>query len=272
MKTKKLTYYKAGQTKKSNYYKIGQTMLFYVGLILLWELVYWLGTGRLELWKSYAFPEPLGVLRAGLRMAGNNTLWYAIFYSGIRAAVGFLLSIAIGMVLGVILSIGKNISRFLKPLFLGIQTLPSVCWVPFAILWFGLDEKAIIFVVVMGAAFSITLSVESAVRNVNPLLIRAARTMGAEGRMLYLRVIFPASLPAFITGLRQGWSFAWRALMAGEVMNSTIGLGHSLTMGRDLADINQVMLVMLVIILLGIIIDRGIISRVESRILRKRGF
>lgn len=247
------------------------SIVFFAALILLWELAFLLGTSWLEIWKSYAFPEPLGVLRAGIRMASNHSLWYAIAYSGTRAAAGFGLSIVIGVLVGLALSTGTKIMYYLKPFLMGVQTLPSVCWVPFAILWFGLDEKAIIFVVIMGASFSIALSVESAIRNINPLLIRVARTMGAEGLTLYRRVVIPACLPAFIAGLRQGWSFAWRALMAGEVMSSTVGLGHSLMMGRDLADINQVMLIMLLIILLGIIVDRGIISQIETNVLRKRG-
>ncbi len=247
------------------------SILFFAVLILLWELLFLLGTRWLGIWKSYAFPEPLGVLRAGLRMAANHSLWYAMAYSGLRAAAGFGLSIVIGVLVSLALGSGTKPMNYLKPFLTGVQTLPSVCWVPFAILWFGLDEKAIIFVVVMGASFSIALSVESAIRNVNPLLVRVARTMGAEGFMLYRRVIIPAGMPAFIAGLRQGWSFAWRALMAGEVMSSTVGLGHSLMMGRDLADINQVMLVMLLIIMLGIFIDRGIISQIETHVLRKRG-
>ena len=165
----------------------------------------------------------------------------------------------------------EKIHGCLHPLLLGLQTLPSICWVPFAILWFGLDESAVLFVVVMGSAFSIALSVRNGIRNVNPLWIKAAKTMGADRKQLYIKVMLPASMPAFVEGLRQGWSFAWRALMSGEVMSATVGLGHTLMMGRDLADINQVMLVMLVIILIGIIIDRFVFWRIEERILRKRG-
>ena len=154
---------------------------------------------------------------------------------------------------------------------MGLQTLPSICWVPFAILWFGLDESAIIFVVVMGSAFSVALSVRNGIRNVNPLWIKVARTMGADKKKLYLKVIIPASMPEFIEGLRQGWSFAWRALMSGEVMSATVGLGHTLTMGRDLADINQVMLVMIVIVLIGVLIDRFVFRQIEEGMLKKRG-
>ena len=172
---------------------------------------------------------------------------------------------------GIIIINSEYMCRNLKPVILGIQTLPSICWVPFAILWFGLGESAIIFVVVMGSAFSIALAVESGVKNVPPVYIKAAQTMGIGTFDLYRKVIFPAALPAFVSGLKQGWSFAWRALMSGEVMSASVGLGYTLILGRDLADINQVMTVMLVIIVLGIIVDKGIFMQVENRMLRKRG-
>ena len=154
---------------------------------------------------------------------------------------------------------------------LGVQTLPSVCWVPFSILWFGLSTKAILFVTVMGSAFSIAISVDNAIKNVLPIYTKAALTMGASKRQIYLHVILPACLPEFLTGLKQGWSFAWRALMAGEVMTTSIGLGQTLITGRDLADINQVMLVMLVIVAVGMLIDKCFFSVLEHRILLKRG-
>ena len=163
------------------------------------------------------------------------------------------------------------LERNLKPLILGIQTLPSICWVPFAILWFGLTESAIVFVIVMGSAFGIALSIESGIKNIPPIYIKAAQTMGVKPLALYRRVIFPAALPAFISGLKQGWSFAWRALMSGEVMSASVGLGYTLMVGRDLADINQVMSVMLIIICIGILIDKGIFSLLENHILRQRG-
>ena len=117
----------------------------------------------------------------------------------------------------------------------------------------------------MGSAFGIALSIESGIKNIPPIYIKAAQTMGVKPLALYRRVIFPAALPAFISGLKQGWSFAWRALMSGEVMSASVGLGYTLMVGRDLADINQVMSVML------IIIDKGIFSLLENHILRQRG-
>ena len=123
----------------------------------------------------------------------------------------------------------------------------------------------------MGSAFSIAIAVEGGIKSVPPIYIRAARTMGVSGQKLYTKVIFPAALPSFVSGLKQGWSFAWRALMSGEVMSASVGLGFTLMVGRDLADINQVMTVMLVIVVIGILIDKGIFFNVEQHILRKRG-
>lgn len=251
--------------------KIIGSVLFAVGLIALWQLLYVAATDWFDWAKPYAVPHPLGVWKSICALTVNGTLLSAVASSMLRVLAGFAISIVIGIILGILIIQSEYLARNLKPLILGIQTLPSICWVPFAILWFGLGESAIIFVVVMGSAFSIAIAVESGVKNVPPIYIRAARTMGVTGQKMYTRVIFPAALPSFVSGLKQGWSFAWRALMSGEVMSASVGLGFTLMVGRDLADINQVMTVMLVIILIGIIIDKGIFSTAERRILRKRG-
>jgi NitT/TauT family transport system permease protein len=251
--------------------KIAKQTLFYVCLILAWQLVFWLGTEVLTIWKPYAFPNPWGVWLSLGRMINQQTLGPAVAHSLQRALIGYLYAVALGAVVGLLLSRSKTVSTLLKPLILGIQSLPSVCWVPFAILWFGLTESSIIFVIVIGSAFSITIAVEAGIRNVPPLYIRAARTMGAEGVLLYWRVILPASLPSLLTGLKQGWSFAWRALMSAEVMSATIGLGQALMMGRDLADINRVMLVIILIIIIGMLIEKFVFSIVEERVLRRIG-
>ena len=123
----------------------------------------------------------------------------------------------------------------------------------------------------MGSAFGIAIAIENCVKNVPPVYIRAAKTMGVNTFQLYHDVIFPAALPSFIAGLKQGWSFAWRALMSGDVMSASIGLGYTLMVGRDLADINQVMTIMLAIVLIGVLVDKGLFSTLEYRILKKRG-
>ncbi len=251
--------------------RITGSVLFYVGLVLLWQLFYVAGTDWLGLAKPYAVPHPTGVWDSVCRLLADGTLLTAIGYSLARALGGFAAAIVIGVILAVIILNFDFMNRNLKPLVLGIQTLPSICWVPFAILWFGLGESAILFVVVMGSAFGIAMSMESGVKNVPPIYIRAARTMGVNSFQMYRKVILPAALPSFISGLKQGWSFAWRALMSGEVMSASVGLGYTLMMGRDLADINQVMTVILVIIAIGIIVDKGVFSLAENRILRRRG-
>lgn len=251
--------------------KIIGSILFAVGLVALWQFLYVAATDWFGWAKPYAVPHPLGVWRSICTLTADGTLVSAVANSMLRVLIGFGISIVIGILSGILIIQSEYLSRNLKPLILGIQTLPSICWVPFAILWFGLGESAIIFVVVMGSAFSIAIAVEGGIKSVPPIYIRAARTMGVSGQKLYTKVIFPAALPSFVSGLKQGWSFAWRALMSGEVMSASVGLGFTLMVGRDLADINQVMTVMLVIVVIGILIDKGIFFNVEQHILRKRG-
>lgn len=247
------------------------SVLFVIGFIALWQFLYVAATDWFEWMKPYAVPHPMGVCETISRLATDGTLLSAILSSMARVIIGFAISIVIGIVVGILILRSKYLERNLKPLILGIQTLPSICWVPFAILWFGLGESAIIFVVVMGSAFSIALAVDSSIKNIPPIYTKAARTMGVSTSFLYRKVIFPAALPALLSGLKQGWSFAWRALMSGEVMSATTGLGYTLMVGRDLADINQVMTIILVIIFLGIVIDKGVFSLWEKRVLKKRG-
>ena len=254
-----------------NLRKIIGSILFFIGLSLVWQLLYAASTDWFEWAKPYAVPHPAGVLASAGRLIANGTLFAAVAKSMLRVLIGFIISVVAGVFFGILIMNFEYLSTNLKPLLLGIQTLPSICWVPFAILWFGLKESAIIFVVVMGSVFSISLAVESSIKEVPPIYIRAAKTMGLSAGKMYAKVIFPAALPSFVAGLKQAWSFAWRALMSGEVMSASVGLGYTLMMGRDLADINQVMTVMLAIIIIGIIIDKGIFSSVENHILRRRG-
>ena len=245
--------------------------VFLCVLVLLWQLFYILGVDVFSIWKAYAMPSPAGVLKSFGTMLSGGLLLPAVGYSLLRGFGGYLLSVVIGCGLGLLMNYFPYLRRNLRPLVMGIQTLPSICWVPFSILWFGLTQQAIIFVVVMGSAFSIAIAADNAVRNVPPIYKKAALTMGAEPGQIYRDVILPASFPELISGLKQGWSFAWRALMSGEVMTTCIGLGQTLITGRNLADINQVMLVMVIIVLIGSFIDQMIFGRLEKRVYQKRG-
>lgn len=257
--------------KKSSINSKVCNILFFVGLIAAWQCVSVLGANVFHWWKSYTFPNPMGALESLISMSVSGTILRAILYSLKRVIIGFLISIVLGLLLALLILRSTYLNRNLKPLLLGVQTLPSICWVPFAILWFGLNESAIIFVVVMGSAFGTALAIENAIRTIPPIYIRAGRTMGADQKTLFRLVILPAALPEIVSGLKQTWSFSWRALMSGEVMSSVIGLGYTLNLGRDMADINQVMAVMIVIITIGVLVDKLIFEQIEYHMRKKRG-
>ncbi|MEG6584695.1 ABC transporter permease [Dendrosporobacter sp. 1207_IL3150] len=244
---------------------------FYLILIAIWELAYKLGVDYLRLWKPYVFPSPITVFKTMLDLIADSTLGIAVLASAKRIVIGYAISILIGAIVGFAIVRFKTLDENLSPLILGLQTLPSICWLPFAILWYGLNESAIIFVIAIGSAFAVSIAIESGIKNVNPLYLRAAKTMGAGGLKVYWNVIIPASLPTVVSGLKQGWSFAWRALMAGEMLFATKGLGQVLMVGRDLADISQVVAVMIVIVVLGVTVDKLIFGRIEVNIRRRWG-
>jgi NitT/TauT family transport system permease protein len=241
-------------------------LLFFAALLAAWE-----GLFRLHLWPAYVFPSPSSVgasLAAGL---ADGSYLLAIATSLRRILVGYGLSLAIGIPLGLALGRIRLLQDTVGTMALGLQALPSICWLPLALLWFGLSERAIIFVAVMGAVLSVTLATTDGVRNTPPLYLRAARTMGARGLQLYMRVILPAALPAILSGMKLGWSFAWRSLMAGELLYVSMGLGQLLAMGRELNDMSQVIAVMLVIITIGLLVDRALFSPLETHLRERWG-
>lgn len=196
----------------------------------------------------------------------DSTIYFAVLESVKRVAIGYIIAMIMGFGLGFVFTRLTIVRDQLCALFMGLQSLPNVCWLPFAILWFGLNQKAVIFVVVIGALLAITISTESAISNVSPLFIKSARTMGASRFQTYYKVIIPAAMPEILTGLKNGWSFAWRGLIASEMFVSAIGLGQMLMMGREMADINRVVALMIVIIGLGLFLDRFLFGYMENRI------
>lgn len=248
-----------------------QSVVFYIGIIILWQFIYFIGVHVLGTWKSYVFPSPYGVIQSLYTLILSGNLFIAILFSLKRVLFGYLIALAIGGAAGIWIANVSYLNRNVKPLLLGIQSLPSICWVPFAILWFGLDEASILFVIVIGSVGSVALAIEDAFGKISPIYLKAARTMGATEKSILFHVILPAALPSIVAGIKQSWSFAWRALMSGEVLSSCIGLGYTLMMGRDLADINQVMAVMIVIIIIGILIDKLVFTKILRNLLQKRG-
>jgi len=193
--------------------------------------------------------------------------------SGLRLIVGFTLSILIGSILGALMWRWRPLNDFLGPLFLGMQTLPSVCWVPLAYIAFGYNESGVQFVLVMGSLFGIAISLRDGLRTIPPLYQRAGMMLGAGGWRLYRYVLLPASLPAIASGLRQGFGFAWRSLMGAEFvfMIDRHGLGFLLQVGRDTNDVAQVVAVMIMMVILGMLADRLAFAKIERRVYKRFG-
>src|SRR5579859_875500 len=218
-------------------------VLFYVLLIAVWQVLF-----NSNIWQDFILPSPLEVTNSMVTGFQSNFYLQSILSSLQRLAIGYAISLVLGLVLGLLIGRFNLIKETVGSLVLGLQGLPSICWLPLAVLWFGLNDQAIIFVVVMGALFSITLGVDAGVRNMPPVYLKAARNLGTHGFALYTDVIFPAAFPTIVSGLKQGWSFAWRSLMAGELLYNTVSLGNLLESGRDLLDSAQVVSVMLLIV------------------------
>jgi NitT/TauT family transport system permease protein len=191
-----------------------------------------------------------------------------------RLLTGYAIGIVLGLPLGLLTARFKLMGDTLGIMALGLQTLPSVCWVPLALLWFGQTEMAMLFVVVMGTLWSVIIATDNGVKNVPPIYARAARTMGAKQFYTWTRVILPASLPFVVSGMKQGWAFAWRSLMAAEIyvtILSGTGLGQLLNYGRDLQSMDQVIGVMTVIVIIGLLADKILFSPWERFLHRRWG-
>ncbi len=244
-----------------------QRFLFLAAVLVLWD-----GFFRLGGYTGNLFASPTDVadsLAQGLR---SGRLPEALLASLRRLVVGYGLSIGAGVVLGTVLAASRPVKNTLGALMSGLQALPSISWLPLALLWFGAGEGAILFVTVMGSFLAITVSTEDAVRNVPPLYYRAGEVLGARGCRLYCQVILPAAFPAIATGLKLGWSFAWRSLMGAELIVSTASLGQLLSSGRAAGDTALLLAVMLVIVAVGLAFDRFVFGALDRVVRTRWGF
>ncbi|MCX7824615.1 MAG: ABC transporter permease [Verrucomicrobiae bacterium] len=240
---------------------------FFVVLILVWEALV-----RFGVWSPVLVPSPLSVVQYLVRAIADGSLGQAVLVTMRRLLLGYVVGVAAGLPLGLLNARFKFFQDTLGLIALGLQTLPSICWVPLALLWFGQTEAAMLFVVIMGTLWSVLIATDTGVRHVPPIYIRAARTMGSRRLHTWTRVILPASLPFVVSGMKQGWAFAWRSLMAAEVYVTILtgfGLGHLLHYGRELHAMDQVVAVMLVIIAIGLLADKALFSPWE-RFLHQR--
>jgi NitT/TauT family transport system permease protein len=259
----------------------------------------WEGAYRTIGWKSWVFPAPSHVVDATLRLMNIRTAFgaplsahwplanvtrsagavysspivTANLISGLRLLEGFGLSLLLGTTLGALMWRWRELDELLGPVFLGVQTLPSVCWVPLGILAFGINEKGILFVMVMGSMFAVSIAMRDGLRTIPSIYHRAGLMMGARGWRLYRYVIIPASLPAMASSLRQGFSFAWRSLMGAEFLLWTDqhGVGYLLHQGREFNDVAQVIAIMGVMVFIGMLADRWVFAQLQKRVQARFG-
>jgi NitT/TauT family transport system permease protein len=244
--------------------------LLAVAIVLgVWQIVVWSG------WRpEYVLPSPATVLKRFFEDLSKGTTWEAIYNTMKRAATGYTMAVIIGTAVGLAVTRFKPLRAAIGSLITGIQTMPSIAWFPLAILLFHGTEGSIMFVVVIGAAPAIANGVISGVDHIPPLWLRAGRVLGAKNVALYRHVVLPAVYPAFVGGLKQGWAFAWRSLMAGEllvIIANKPSIGSRLEFERQFADAAGLMSVMLIVLVLGILVDALIFGRLDRRIRRRRG-
>ena len=237
-------------------------------LLAIWQVVVWSG------WRpDYLLPGPVAVFSELGSIIVQPQFWQALGRTLVRAVAGFGLAVLIGTVIGLAAARSRTVRAAIGSLVTGLQTMPSVVWFPLAILLLGLGESAIMFVVVLGAAPSVANGVLSGVDQVPPSYFRLGRVLGAEGWRLYRFIVIPAALPSYVGGLNQGWAFAWRSLMAGEllvVIPGAVALGNRLAFAQEFGDAAGLLAYMMVILVVGMLADAGF-STLATRIRRRRG-
>lgn len=241
----------------------------FLAFILLWEV----SVGVFGMFK-HTLPAPSGIAKYLFSSVADLTLPKAIWVTMQRLLLGYAIGLAAGIPVGMLCARFNAFNDTIGMMALGLQALPSVCWVPLAIMWFGQTEQAMLFVVVMGTVWSMILATIHGVKNIPPIYLRAASTMGSKGLHTWLHVILPASLPSILGGMKQGWAFAWRSLMAAEIYVTILtgfGLGQLLHYGRELLDMNQVMGVMFTVIAIGLLVDKLLFSPLENSLRKKWG-
>ena len=244
--------------------ELGPPLLGVLVLLVVWGLA-------AALTDTTAIPSPAetwAALRAGI---ADGSIPEATWKSLLRLAFSFAAALVIGTALGLLLAAFELVRRSVRPMVVALQIIPFVAWVPLAVIWFGVTERAVVFVAIAGSFPSVALATLQGIRQVPPLYVRAGKTLGATGWTLQREVVFPAAMPAYMTGIQQAWGFAWKALMAGELIVPAVGasgLGHLLDNTQDVAEILAVVAVIAVI---GVAVDYLIVGTIDRRVRAKRG-
>lgn len=237
-------------------------VIFISVFLALWQLVY-----MSEILPKLSLPSPLAVGQTITELLLDFTLIKGTAFTLWRLFLGFILSLTLGLITGLLMIKFQQFGKTMSSFAVGLQSFPSIAWIPFAILLIGFNDFGILFVVVMSSVFSVMLSTYSGLRNVPPIYIRAARNMGAKGFSLFRYVLIPAATPTLIMGIRQAWSFAWHALVGAEMLITTlVGLGYILSVGREFSNMSQIIATMIVIFTIGLIFDRVVFTKIEEKI------
>lgn len=253
--------------------QLGPRIAAVVGLLLIWQVAALSG-----LFSPSVLPPPSSVVESFLHNFARprpprESILVGTQASLIRLVVGLAVGVAAGTVIGLTMAASGAIQRSVGSLMAGLQALPSISWLPLAMLWFGLTERAVLFVVIIGSIPAVAIATAAAVRLVPPLLTRAGRTLGARRWTLYRRIVLPAAVPGYVAGLQQAWALGWRALMAGELILMATGgkgLGHLLEANRQLQNTPAIFAVMVMIMFVGMAVEAtfGVIDR---RVRGRRG-
>ncbi|MEU1085509.1 ABC transporter permease [Streptomyces sp. NPDC005892] len=250
--------------------KVLPPVLAVVLVVLVWQVLVWA-----KVTDDYKLPPPAAVWDSAQDMWVKGTLLEVIWTSVSRGLLGFVLAVVIGTPLGLLVARVRFVRAAIGPILSGLQSLPSVAWVAPAVIWLGLQDSMMYAVILLGAVPSIANGLVSGVDQVPPLFLRAGRTIGATGLRGTWHIVLPAALPGYLAGLKQGWAFSWRSLMAAEIIASSpdlgLGLGQLLENGRNNFDMPGIFLSILLILFVGVAIDLLIFSPLERWVLRSRG-
>lgn len=226
------------------------------------------------MWPPFIIPNDPGgttIIKTFISSLASGQLLEATWVSVSRLFIGFIIAVVLGLFLGFLIYKYKIVEDTLGFFVTTLQAIPNIVWFPLAILWFGLGVASVIFIVILGATLSLTITSSTAFKSVSPLHIRVARTMGSNGFHLFRTIIFPATVPQLISGLRVAWALAWRAVLAGELLGGSGGLGTLLDLGRSLQAMDLVFSIMIIIGVIGTLIDNFVFIKIEKKVLHKWG-
>jgi len=255
------------RNKRIDIIDIGHVILFLAAFLGVWHIVFIIG-----IFPKVSLPSPAMVAQSFADLLFNGSLVMSIGMTMWRLVAGFSISIILGVGTGLLMVRFRDFGKTMSSFAVGLQSFPSIAWVPFAILLVGLNDFGILFVVVLSSIFSVMISTYSGIRNINAIYLRAAKNMGATGMSLFTSVMIPAATPSLIVGIRQAWSFAWHALIGAEILiAASVGLGHILLVGREFQLMDQIIASMITIFAIGFVFDRLIFYKLEDKVRSRWG-